>query len=180
MFLPRCVASLAVVVALGVASSALGVAPPPTAAGCSDDGPTRSSVAPSAQLPTVFVLYPDGGIRVVLRGVTQVAGATVALTQPGGRTLASLGGSGSYSCVSTAYPTSRLDVPGTAYGRVLLRRHRTLRAQVELRLLNGSGVTATLRRVGVIRRLAPAGRSGNSCAHRCVRSSGLVDLRPGR
>jgi len=121
---------------------------PPAASGCGEDGPTKSSEPPTlTRISSTLVLRYTGDARMYVRG-TQTAAMTVSIAQAGGRRV---GGTprGGYTCSDPTY--SRLALPLNSYGRKLVRRHGRLRVSVVFRIVNGSGVTNTVRSSGVIR-----------------------------
>ncbi len=122
---------------------------PPSNAGCTDAGSTRSATAPTVRLASSrLVLRPTGRVRMVLRG-SQTAAATVTLKQRGGKLV---GGTarGGYTCVVAGESTIGIDL--NAYGRRLVARNGRLPMTATFRLTNGSDVKRTQVLVGTVRR----------------------------
>ncbi len=121
---------------------------PPANSGCGENGPTMSSDRPTVELASdALGLRDTGRVRVSLRG-NQTAATAVTIAQIGGRRVGGTA-SGTYTCITPA--AGVVSLPLNDYGRRLVRRHGELKVTLAFRLVNGSGVTNTVRRVGVVR-----------------------------
>lgn len=141
-------ASFSALFATAATPASTGAETPPVGAGCGPNGPTRSATPPTAALASSTILLRDTGrIRMLVRG-NQTAGATVVVSQAGGRRVGGTDGS-TYTCIGPG--TEAVALPLNAYGRALVRRHRQLRVLVRMRLVNGSGVGDTVALTGTVR-----------------------------
>ncbi len=95
-----------------------------------------------------MVLRDTGSVRMRVTGANQTAGATVRLTQRGGR---KVGGTASGRTLAPFPTPADIGVPLTDYGRRLVERHGSLQVTVVFHLINGSGLTNTIERQASIR-----------------------------
>jgi hypothetical protein len=123
---------------------------PPTNSGCGEAGSTKTDVRPNVTFGQSMTLRYTRRARLVLTNANQTAAATVRVVQAGGRRV---GGTpaGGYTCISDDQTRSAVAIPINEYGRRLVKRNGRLRVTVTFRIVNGSGVTNTVRGTAVIR-----------------------------
>ena len=123
-------------------------APPTPGAGC-DPPPTASDEAPSATLPQVGRLRRSSGRVGIVITATQSTGATILarLASTGERVDGTVRGG---TCTRPGSSTVAFDVRDRVQRR-LRRAEDRVRLRVTLRMTNGSGRTASVSRVVVVR-----------------------------
>jgi hypothetical protein len=113
--------------------------------------PVASGVPPTALVSRAAVRRWYGPVRIQVYEASQDVIVRLRIVQDGGRTLAQLSAP-AYGCVSAGAAPQPITASATRYGRAVMRRHATLPATVELRLVNGSEVATRVRqRVAIAR-----------------------------
>lgn len=139
-------------------------------------GPTQSDAKPHASVAVPALVVGDR-VRLTVLRADQTAGAIVRLIETEGKQIASTP-SGGYSCVTPSDESSRMSVPLTTFGHLLVRGQGAARAQGQLTLVNGSGARSELAFTQHPGRFEAAGHSSGGSS--LPRRSGLTEGRPAR